>query len=150
MARVLLSHSRDWVLFWVGWRTLQRFQQGIQFSFSRVTLAAVAAQRRAVQRQGGHGLTGHCSGPSRGGSVWGPWVPMGSALPSDQEPSHRPTPPHAVLWAQDALSPRPKPVLGHPPKELQKVSSRLHKENQCGLCRCLACVLVWRSNEVFI
>lgn len=101
-----------------------------------------------MQRQGGHGLTGHCSGQSIGGSVRVPWSPW--ALPFPLIKSLPTAPPHAVLWAQDALSPRPEPVLAHPPKELQKVSSRLHKENKCGLCRCLACVLVWRSNEVFI
>lgn len=125
MARVLLSHSRGFG-FYSGWdRELYRgFSRGFSFHFpeSPWLLGGVACGCAGQGRgKGGMAFRATVLGNPEGaasqvpGSPWALPFPLIKSLPT--------APPHAVLWAQDALSPRPEPVLGHPPKELQKVSS---------------------------
>lgn len=133
MANVLIRQDK-----WDG-GLLHCFLQGIhrvQFSFFKVTLAAggtwpVVVQGSATGKRG-RAFTDHCSGQCRGGSGPGSSRALIKGLPTQ----------HCPLGPKRPCHLGPKLVAEHPPKELQSVSSCVHKKNKCGICHCLVCVLV--------
>lgn len=147
MATVLISHSKGcgFCSKWDGelssW-LLQGIHKG-KFSFFQVTQAAgriwPVVMQGSAEAKRGCGFSQPLFWAVQRGQC--PWVLVGSALPSDQEPSPRAAP-RCPLGPERPCRLGLNPVPGHPPKELQKVSSCVRKKNKCGICHCLVCVLV--------